>query len=180
MVELAHRRPVALVVCHENIPFRAEYPNAVRFPKAGGDAIHGSVAASPDCPAHEFHVPTATVSGVGEDEPPITIQDWSVREGVVMPGVTPVGTDTRELCPTVFFIECNLGEFWLLRDVKPAIPHKQAHRFVQPLGQTVERDRSGIFDQAVEQIHIAGPGANGKSPVPEPVHSCDQQIQVGG
>ena len=171
---------MALVVCHENIPFSAEYPNAVRFAKAGGDAIHRSVAASPDCPAHEFHVPTATVSGVGEDEPSVTIQDRPVRECIVMPGVTPVRTDTRELCPAVFFIECNLGEFRLLRDVKPAIPHKQPHRFVQTLGQAVERDRPVIVEQAVEQIHLAGPGANGKSPVPEPVHPCDQQIQVGG
>ena len=141
VVELTGCRPLALVVGHEKFPLGAEHPDAVRFTKAGGYAFHRSVAALPDSPAHELHVPTAAVSGVGEDEAPVTIQGRPVRESVVMPGVTPVSADTRELCPGVFFIECNLGEFRLLRDVKPAIPHEQTHRFVQSLGQAVESDR---------------------------------------
>ena len=108
---------MTLIVSYENIFFRTKYPDAVRFAETGGNSFHYPITVLPDCPAHELHIPTAAVSSVGEDEASVTIQNRSIREGVVMSGVTPVRADTYEIYPAIFLIECNLGEFRFLRHI---------------------------------------------------------------
>ena len=114
VVQFAGTRPLPLIVSHENIPLGAENPDAVGLAQAGRDTLHSPAVAKADPPAHELHVPSAAVPGVGEDKPPVAVEHRPVGEGVVMPGVTPIGAQSVKLRPAVLLIKDDLGEFLLL------------------------------------------------------------------
>ena len=92
VVKFADGRPVPLIIGDENVTVLPECADTVWLTKAGTDPGHRASDSLTNSPSHELHIPTATVPGIGQYKSVVPVGNRSVGEGVVVPGVAPVGT----------------------------------------------------------------------------------------